>query len=104
MECVLCQCQCQCHFIADVSKPLPVKELQPLLFNRPSSPFSPFRQMNREVLKCSDVFINLSFDEICANEVAFLVASVRLREEDENWQTAKQSHEVGQLNTYNLMF
>jgi len=41
--------------------------------------------MDCKVLKCPDVFINLSFDETGANEDALLVASVRFRVEDENW-------------------
>ena len=45
--------------------------------------------MNCKVLKCPDVFINLSFDEMGANEVVLLVASVTLRVEDENWETSK---------------
>jgi hypothetical protein len=59
--------------------------------------------MNCKVLKCPDVFINLSFHETGANEVALLVASVRLRVEDKNWETSKQSHELGQLNIYTMM-
>jgi len=53
--------------------------------------------MNCKFLKCPDVFINLSFDETGANEVALLVASVRLRVEHENWEASKKSHELVQL-------
>jgi hypothetical protein len=57
--------------------------------------------MNCKVLNCPDV---LSFDEIGATEVALLVASASLRVENANWETAQQSHELGQLNTHTLMF
>ena len=60
--------------------------------------------MNCKFLKCSDVFINLSFDEIGANEVALLEKSVRLRVEDENRESSEQSRKLGQLNTHTLMF
>ena len=90
-------------------------------FSRPE--YTPCRQRTAAIaVKLSAIsLLTLLLNELQSSEVprcvhqliirrnwcewsCLLVASVRLRVEDENWETYKQSHELGQLNTCTMLF